>query len=90
MTAALQARTFGDLREIMADLPGPGPALPQARPLPPAAARAGLGRRSLLLLPLAALTLGVLLIPDTGWPFRAVFQGVLLACAAAIVATARK
>jgi DNA-binding PadR family transcriptional regulator len=91
MTAALTARTFGDLREIMADLPGPAPALQQARPLPPAAARrAGLGRRSLPLLPLAALALGVLLIPDTGWPFRAVFQGVLLACAAAIIATARK
>ena len=91
MTAALKARAFGDLRGIMADLPGPGPALQQARPLPPAAARrAALRRRSLLLLPLAALALGVLLIPDTGWPFRAVFQGVLLACAAAIIATTRK
>ena len=91
MTAALKARTFGDLREIMADLPGPAPAPQQARPRPPAAARrAGLGRRSLLLLPLAALALGVLLIPDAGWPFPAVFQCALLACAAAIIATARK
>jgi DNA-binding PadR family transcriptional regulator len=95
VTAALNARTFGDLRPVLADLPGPGPARQQARPLRPAARpRAVLGRRSLLVLPLAALALlGVLLIPAAGRPF-AFFQGALLAaflaCAAAIIAAARK
>jgi DNA-binding PadR family transcriptional regulator len=94
VTAALNARTFGDLRPVLADLPGPGPARQQARPLRPAARpRAVLGRRSLLVLPLAALALlGVLLIPAGGRPF-AFLQGALLAaflaCAAAIIA-ARK
>ena len=31
ITAALNARTAGDLRRVMADLPGPGPALPPWR-----------------------------------------------------------
>ena len=35
ITAALNARTFGELRRVMADLPEPAPVLAQARPLPP-------------------------------------------------------
>ena len=34
LLAALGAKTFGDLRRIMADLPGPVPALPNAAPPP--------------------------------------------------------
>jgi hypothetical protein len=34
LSAALNAKTFGDLRRIMADLPGPVPALPGAAPPP--------------------------------------------------------
>ena len=37
VTAALNAKTFGDLRRVMADLPGPAPQPPRAQPL--AAAR---------------------------------------------------
>ena len=39
-------------------------------------------------LPLAALALGVLLIPDAGWPHC--LPGRPLACAVAIIAIARK
>ncbi len=34
LSAALNAKTFGDLRRIMADLPGPVPALRDAAPPP--------------------------------------------------------
>ena len=34
LPAALNAKTFGDLRRITADLPGPVPALPRAAPPP--------------------------------------------------------
>jgi DUF1707 SHOCT-like domain len=34
LSAALNAKTFADLRRIMADLPGPVPALPRAAPPP--------------------------------------------------------
>ena len=35
LTATLNATTFGDLRRVLADLPGPGPALRQASQFPP-------------------------------------------------------
>src|ERR1039457_3790098 len=45
VTAALSARTFGDLRRVMADIPEPPPTLQRARTLPPAAGpRPVLGR----------------------------------------------
>jgi DNA-binding PadR family transcriptional regulator len=100
VTAALEARTFGDLRRVMADLPGPAPALQealqpalqQARPLPPGTVpRLALGSRGPLVLPL--LLLGVLLITGGEWPFPALFDVVLgfalIVCAAAIIAAAR-
>jgi DNA-binding PadR family transcriptional regulator len=93
--AALNARTAGDLRRVMADLPEPSPAPGQARTLPPAAApQPGLGRRGPVLLPLVTLALlAVLLIPGGGWPSAAFFPVVLvaalIACVAAIVAAAR-
>jgi DNA-binding PadR family transcriptional regulator len=95
VTAALNARTFGDLRRVMADLPGPRPALRQARTLHPAARpRPVLGRRGPLILPLAAVALlGVLLIPGGRWPFLAFFEVVLvfalIGSVAAIIAAAR-
>ena len=94
VTAALTARTFGDLRSVMADLPEPAHVPQQARTPPPAAMpRPVLGLRGPLILPLAALAmLGVLLIPG-GWPFLAFFEVVLVTAlivgAAALLAATR-
>ena len=41
LSAALNAKTFGDLRRIMADLPEPAPAGPQAGQSPPPWAAGG-------------------------------------------------
>ncbi len=92
--AALNARTTGDLRRAMADLPEPAPAPQQARTLPPAAKpRTGVGWGGPLILPLVALVLGVLLIAGGRWPFFAFLQVALAAALivrpAAIVAAAR-
>jgi DNA-binding PadR family transcriptional regulator len=94
VTAALTARTFGDLRSVMADLPEPVHAPQHARrPLPAAMPRPVLGLRSPLILPLAALAmLGVLLIPG-GWRLIAFFVAVLvtalIAGAGAVLAATR-
>lgn len=95
LTATLNARTFGDLRRVLADLPGPAPVLaPTSGAQPQAAPRWMPGRRRPRLLPLAALALiTALLIPGAGWLFLAVFQAVLLlwlaACLAGILMAAR-
>ena len=91
VTAALKARTASDLRAVMADLPGPTPALCQGQTLPPAAVPSPLkGRRSPLLVPLALL--GVLLITGSRWPFFVLIPVVLvlalITCAAPLVAAA--
>jgi len=93
VTAALNARTFGDLRRVMADLPGPGPAPLPARTPTTAVSRPGLGWRGPLILPLVLL--GVLLMTGGGWPFNTfvivVLAFALIVCpAAAIVAAARR
>src|SRR6266498_1948614 len=92
--AALNARTAGDLRRVMSDLPEPLSALRQARTPPAAVPRPVLGRRGARILPLAALALlGVLLIPDGEWPlpnfFEVVLVFALIVCAATIIAAAR-
>jgi hypothetical protein len=97
LTATLSAKTFGDLRSVLVDLPGPGPrpALAPTSRVPPQAAPRWLpSRRRPRLLPLAVLALiAALLIPGAGWLFLAVFQAVLLlwlaACLAGIFVTAR-
>ena len=43
LSAALNAKTFGDLRRIMADLPGPVPALRGGAPTPLRATPASIG-----------------------------------------------
>ena len=79
VSAALNARTFGDLRRVMTDLPGsvPGPAAEAQRPRragPPRAAR-----RGPRLLPLALLALvAALLISGGGWVLFAVVKVILL------------
>jgi DNA-binding PadR family transcriptional regulator len=78
--AALSARTAGDLRRVMADLPAPTPVPQQARTLPSAAGPrkvpARHGRRILALAALALL--GTLLIPGGEWPFLAFFHVALV------------
>ena len=94
LTAALSATTFGDLRRVLADLPGPAPVPPPQRLAPRAAPLWIARRRGPRMLPLAALALvAVLLIPGAGWVVLAFFQAVLLlwlaACLAGIFAAGR-
>ena len=92
LSAALGAKTAGDLRRVMADLPA-------AAPVP---AQAGLGgparglafRRGPRLWPVAVLALiAALVIPGAGWLFFAFLQLVLalwlVACLAGVFAVAR-
>ena len=72
LLAALNAKTFGDLRRIMADLPGPVPALPPLRATPAWAIRRPPFPPLILLALLAAL-----LIPPIGW-LLATFVNVIL------------
>jgi hypothetical protein len=79
LSAALNAKTFGDLRRIMADLPGPVPALPRAAPPLRATPAWAVRRRHLPFPPLILLALlAALLIPGTGWLLTAFFNVILL------------
>jgi len=95
ISAALSAKTFGDLRRIMTDLPEPAAVPSQVRGSVPWASRRGtvMGRGPRIL-PLALLALIVALaIPGAGWLFFAFFQVVLVlwltVCVAGIFAAAR-
>ena len=78
LSAALNAKTFGDLRRIMADLPGPVPAPLGAAPPPLRATPAWAVRRRPPFPPLILLVLlAALLIPGTGL-LLAVFVNVIL------------
>jgi Domain of unknown function (DUF1707) len=85
ITATLNAKTFGDLRPIMADLPEAAPIGPQAGPQagpvpPPWAARPQIGyRRRPRILPIALLLFfAVLVLPGAGWAFLAFVKIALL------------
>ena len=79
LSAALNAKTFGDLRRIMADLPGPVPALPGAAPPPLRATPAWAVRRHPPFPPLILLALlAALLIPGAGWLLAAFVNVILL------------
>src|SRR5215831_10555442 len=69
ISAALTAKTIGDLRPIMADLPDPAPVAPQPRQSRPwAMRRAPVYRRGPRLLPLVILVLiAALVIPGASW-----------------------
>jgi hypothetical protein len=89
VTAALNAKTLGDLRGLMTDLPEAEPVLGQGMPVP----RMGPGpvvyaRRGPRLLPLAMLfLLMAVLVPGGGFVFLALLQGVLMfALVAGVVA----
>jgi hypothetical protein len=95
ISAALGAKTFGDLRRIMIDLPEPELVGPQARgPAPWGGRPGGVFPRGPRLFPLAMLALiAALVIPGAGWVFFAFLQVVLMlwlvACVAGIFAIAR-
>ena len=80
LSAALNAKTFGDLHRIMADLPGPVPApLGAAPPSLRAAPAWAVRRRHPPFPPLIVLALlAVLLIPGTGWLLVAFVNVILL------------
>jgi uncharacterized protein DUF1707 len=88
ISAALSAKTLGDLRRVMADLPDPAPVPPQARPLPPWAARRGpVAVRGPRIWPLALLAfIAALVFPGVGWLFFAFFKLVLVFGLAAFLA----
>jgi Domain of unknown function (DUF1707) len=101
ITATLSAKTYGDLRRVMADLPEPGLVRPQAS-WPTAASRWPTAaprpriivRRGPRLLPLAFIALiAAVAIPGAGWVFFAFLQFALafwlLACVAGIFAASR-
>ncbi len=79
ITATLNARTAGDLRRVMADLPGPAQPDPQQQPpfsAPPWAFRRRRGPR---LLPLALFILfAALLLPGGGFVLFAFLKVLLL------------
>lgn len=82
ISATLSAKTFGDLKPIMADLPEPEPAGPQPGPMPPPWT-GGPGyprRRGPRLLPvLLIFFLAAILLPGAGWAFFAFLKIALLA-----------
>ncbi len=93
VSAALKAKTHGELRQLMTDLPEPAPAAPKAtqRPYPPGPPWV-VRRRGPRLLPLL-LVLLALLLPGGHWLFFGVLQVVmvfwLLACLGGIFAISR-
>jgi uncharacterized protein DUF1707 len=95
IAAALTAKTAGDVRRVMADLPDPVPAPPPARQSPPWGPRPGaVFRRGPRIVPLAVVALiAALVIPGAGWLLLALLQLVaalwLAACLAGILAAAR-
>jgi hypothetical protein len=95
ISATLSAKTYGDLRRVMTDLPEPALVPPQADWYPAAGARPRVVvRRGPRILPLAFIALiAALAIPGAGWVFFAFLQVALffwlVACVTGIVAVAR-
>jgi hypothetical protein len=95
ISAALSARTFGDLRRVMADLPGPVLVWPAEAQRPQRAGPAWLARRrGPRLLPVALLVLlAALVIPGGGWLLLAFIKLILMfwlvTCLAGIFAAGR-
>ncbi len=95
ITAALSAKTYGDLRRIMADLPDSAPVPPMDRPAPPWAGRPGaVVWRGPRVLPLMFIVLiAALVIPGGGWVFFAFLKVMLVlwlaACLIGIFAATR-
>jgi hypothetical protein len=81
ISATLNAKTVGDLRPIMGDLPEPAPFGPQPGPVPPPIQPPVYAyRRGPRLLPVALLLLFLgLILPGAGWAFFAFLKFALLA-----------
>jgi hypothetical protein len=89
LSAALNAKTFGDLRRIMADLPGPVPAPLRTAPPPLRTTPAWAVRRRPPFPPLILpALLAALLIPGTGWLLAAFVNVILLSWLMTFVAGA--
>jgi len=79
VTAALSAKTAGDLRRLMADLPSPSPAQAGPPNTPPFAAPPRVyRRRGPRLLPVLLLILLAALLLPGGWIFFALLKAFLL------------
>ena len=81
ISAALSARTVGDLRRVVADLPEPAPVLPRAAQEPQWGGPPVLVRRRPRILPLPLLLLplfAVVLFSGGGWVAFAFFRVILL------------
>ncbi|HUL26030.1 MAG TPA: DUF1707 domain-containing protein [Streptosporangiaceae bacterium] len=95
VSAALNAKTFGDLRPVMADLPEPAPVPPRAAQHPQWAGPPWIARhRGPRVLPLMMLALlGALLISSGGWVLFAFFKVLLVfwlvACLAGLFTAGR-
>jgi Domain of unknown function (DUF1707) len=98
ISAALSARTFGDLRPIMADLPGPGAAPGRAQGMqgtPPWALRNRIVvlRRPRILPLILIVLIAAVLIPGIGFVLGTLLKLLLItwlvACLAGVIAVAR-
>jgi hypothetical protein len=95
VSATLNAKTFGELRGILADLPEPGPLGPQPQPvLSGWNARPVYYRRGPRFFPVALFILfAALVLSGPGWAFFVFFKVALLAwlvmCLAGIFAASR-
>ncbi len=82
VSAALNAKTFGDLRHLMADLPGPSPVAPQQPAQPPRPQWGGppwiAYRRGPRLLPLVLLVLLVVAVFPGSWVLAGFLKLILL------------
>ena len=83
VSAALSAKTFGDLRQLMVDLPGPTPVPPPQPAQPPQPHWGGppwvMHRRGPRLLPLVLLVLlAAVVFPGGGWVLAGFFHLILL------------
>ena len=96
ISAALKAKTHGELRPLMADLPEPVPTAPRSIQRPhPAAPPWVVRRRGPRFPPVIVLVLlAALLLPGGHWFFFGVFQALLVfwlvACLGGIIATSRR
>lgn len=95
ITTALNAKTFGDLRGLMADLPEPETAAPPGGQVPPWVGRPmPRFRRGPRLLPVALILLfAALILPGTGFVFFTFLKALLLVwlvmCLVGVFAAAR-